>query len=287
MSVNTAASADHVPVAAVSGCRSVAVPIVSLVDAAALDDRVVRSDPLASMVETQCLYGERFDVQRSINDTCIGELLTDGYQGAVPASALAPATTPTHRVTVPQTVVTATPEVKSECVESLYYGSQVQVLSALQDGGSECIEIHGRRAFIPAHHIAPLHDTIADWVSDAELFSGCPYLWGGRSASGLDCSALVQLTLSRAGLFLPRNSSDQFRAVKAMLLPESRIRERQLKRGDLIFWAGHVGIMRDSEQLLHANAYHRSVQTEPLQSARQRIMQQGGGDITGWARPLQ
>ena len=295
---------------------------------------------VSSQLETQCLFGELFDVTHSDGDLSTGTLMTDGYHGVLPTAALSgvadqtgltaartmfqtttryepcnPLDTSvdshsaTHRVVVPQTIVTASPSVTSRAITSLFFGSCVTVLE--HDSGCARVTINGEYGFLPDQAIAARQDTVDDWVCVAEQFMGRPYLWGGRSAAGIDCSALVQLALSRAGVQLPRNSSDQYRALVAAdhrdpaelaarfgsagARPggqrqggqrQGGLRQGGLQRGDLVFWAGHIGIMQDPGQLLHANAHHRCVATEPVQEARRRIKEHGGGDITGWSRPL-
>ncbi len=236
-----------------------------------------------SRLETQCLYGERFRVSDHDGPECTGTLVTDGYEGVIPLESLQDAEAVTHRIIVPQTIVTATPSVKSEYRGILYYGSQVRVLQS----DSDCVSISfkGGQAFVPEQDVAPVDNTVTDWVADAESFLGRPYLWGGRSAAGIDCSALVQLTIARAGLQLPRNSSDQYRHLAARENMEAYGTHLPLQRGDLVFWVGHVGIMQDDGRLLHANAWHRRVHSEPLAQACERIERQGGGNMTGWARP--
>jgi len=124
--------------------------------------------------------------------------------------------------------------------------------------------------FIPSSHLVQLDHSQRDWVSAAETFLGVPYLWGGRTHSGLDCSALVQLAAQSAQLKLPRNTSQQQLEGAAVQHTE------QLQRGDLVFWKGHVGVMQAATQLLHANAHHMQVVSEPLRQAVERIAKTEG-----------
>ena len=129
---------------------------------------------------------------------------------------------------------------------------------------------------VPVAHIAPVS---ADFVSEAERFLGAPYLWGGRSARGIDCSALVQLALIATGRAAPRDLDMQAAMLGRALEPEAA-----LGRGDSVFWRGHVGIMLDPERVLHANAHHMAVVAEPLAAACVRIEAMGAGAITGRRR---
>lgn len=134
-----------------------------------------------------------------------------------------------------------------------------------------------------AAHLRPLREKVNDFTTVAEGFLGAPYLWGGKSSLGIDCSGLVQIALFEAGVTAPRDTDLQEGALGA----ELAIREglEQLRRGDLIFFRGHVGIMRDAHRLLHANAHHMLVASEPLAEVRDRIRQKRGGDITAIKRP--
>ena len=117
----------------------------------------------------------------------------------------------------------------------------------------------------------------ADFVDIAERFLGVPYLWGGRSSYGIDCSALVQIAMQTVGLQAPRDSDMQLAELGTPV-------KAPLQRGDLVFWKGHVGVMRDGETLLHANAHHMAVASEPLADAQARIAAKGDGDIIGIRR---
>jgi cell wall-associated NlpC family hydrolase len=122
-------------------------------------------------------------------------------------------------------------------------------------------------------HLAPLAALEADFVAVAERFLGAPYLWGGRSGLGLDCSGLVQVALLSCGAAAPRDTDMQ--EMLGAPVPDAEAM-RGLRRGDLVFWKGHVGIMRDADTLLHANAYHMAVASEPLAAAAARFAPRAG-----------
>ena len=132
--------------------------------------------------------------------------------------------------------------------------------------------------YVPAGHLAPLDRVETDFVAVAERFVGTPYLWGGKTSLGLDCSGLVQVALSACGIACPRDSDMQESALGALVTSLST-----LERGDLVFWKGHVAIVRDEQTFLHANAFHMAVAVEPISHALARI-RAAGNDVTSVRR---
>jgi cell wall-associated NlpC family hydrolase len=128
---------------------------------------------------------------------------------------------------------------------------------------------------VPARHLAVIGAVEPDFVAVAERFVGVPYLWGGKTSLGIDCSGLVQIALTAAGIACPRDSDMQERALGAAIAPDPA----GLRRGDLFFWKGHVAIVRDATTLLHANAHHMAVASEPIAEAVRRIAA-GGSPVT-------
>ena len=139
--------------------------------------------------------------------------------------------------------------------------------------GDFAVSADGLRLWL--RRLAEIGSREPDYVAVAERFLETPYLWGGRTSEGIDCSGLVQTGLDAAGIAAPRDSDMQEAA-----LGEPVAADKPLRRGDLVFWKGHVGVMRDALILLHANGWHMKVVSEPLVEARVRIAATGGGEVT-------
>jgi len=230
-------------------------------------------------IDTECLFGETVTVYETSDEGwCWGQLETDGYVGFLSAAALAPAdTVPSHRVCALRTFVYPQPSIKAPYQSLLSMGCLVTVKRVLGDFAELA-----SGGFIWVHHITVRHDYALDFVTVAETFLNAPYLWGGRTSLGLDCSALVQVSLAATGRAAARDSDMMERQLGIPLdLADGWPR---LRRGDLIFWKGHVGIMQDETTLLHANGYHMRVESESLQAATDRIRAAGAGSVTAVKR---
>jgi cell wall-associated NlpC family hydrolase len=175
----------------------------------------------------------------------------------------------THRVLAPRTFVYPARNMKTPPLSALPMNALVHVLDS--DGTFARL----REGYVWAHHLAPLDFAESDFVAVAERFLDAPYLWGGKTWQGLDCSGLIQIALQAAGIEAPRDTDMQASQLDAPLPLDA-----DLKRGDLVFWKGHVGVMRDSQMLLHANGHFMQVTSEPLIEARARIAANSFGEIT-------
>ncbi len=213
-------------------------------------------------LNTEALHGERAVVYEQTEEGWSwGQLARDGYVGWLPSNALAKETAKaTHRVRALRTFVFPRPNIKSPPIASLSFGCEFAMRG---EEANFFVEENG--GFLPKQHVAPLSFRESDAVEVAGRFLGTPYLWGGKTSAGLDCSGLVQLALQSIGLECPRDS-DMQQALGAPVISET-----ELRRGDLIFWKGHVGLYAGEGRLLHANAYHMAVAEEPLAEAITRI----------------
>jgi cell wall-associated NlpC family hydrolase len=224
--------------------------------------------------ERQLIWGEQVTVEEEKGGWAQITAAKDGYTGYLPSAALGATAQITHWVSALATHVYTQPNFKSHDLRSLSFGSPVQVLS-LGESFAETPD-----GFIPTPHLAPIETHQSDPVAVAELFLGTPYLWGGNSRLGIDCSGLVQTSLLACGIPCPGDSGPQERALGNYASPN----KSSYQRGDLLFWKGHVAFVLDSETLIHANAFHMAVAREPLQPAIDRILDQGDGPVTAHKR---
>jgi cell wall-associated NlpC family hydrolase len=226
---------------------------------------VYRGPDEASLRETEALHGETVRVFERTGGWAWVQLESDGYVGYVAETGIAAGVSPaTHRVAALGTYLYARPDIKSPVLARLPMNASLGIadigpqLSRTADG-----------AFIATRHIAPIGQHEPDYVAVAERYLGVPYLWGGRSSAGLDCSGLVQMALMAAGLACPRDTDMQQRELGGAIALD-RPPDR-LQRGDLMFWKGHVAIVTAPGQMLHANAHHMQVAAEPIAPALARI----------------
>ena len=217
-------------------------------------------------LDTQALFGEQVMLYEDHEGFGWVQLGRDGYVGYIAMAALAEGQIkPTHRVTVNRTFVYPGPDLKFSARDALPLGAAVRVLAT--NGGFAQI---GDAAFVFADHLLAREESQTDFVAVAERLLHAPYLWGGKTSLGIDCSGLVQISLDAAGIDAPRDTDLQEQALGSPLAVDADL--AGLRRGDLVFWRGHVGIMRNETMLLHANAHHMLVASEPLRIARDRIL---------------
>jgi cell wall-associated NlpC family hydrolase len=220
-------------------------------------------------LSTQVLKGDRVTIyDRNGEGWAWGQLNSDGYVGWLPDRMLttqfAP---PTHKVTALSTFAFPGPSIKLPPIGTLPFGAK---LAVRRDDGAFAVTHDGW--YVPQQHLGALDIYESDFVAVAERFAGTPYLWGGKSSLGIDCSGLVQVALNAAGIGCPRDSDMQEDALGRALPPTEA---RKPRRGDLIFWNGHVAIARDADSIVHANGHHMATVIESTRDALARITAAG------------
>ncbi|WP_414473269.1 C40 family peptidase [Microvirga sp. M2] len=229
-------------------------------------------------VDTQALFGETVTVYDEHEGWAWVQLHEDGYVGYLPSDVLRePGPAPTHKVAAIRTFVYPGPSLKLPYQDYLTLNARLAVVDTegdyarLADGG-----------WVHAPHLASLDATEPDCVGVAERFLHTPYLWGGKTSLGIDCSGLAQTVLAAAGIKAPRDSDMQERELGAAIEVTPDL--GGLARGDLVFWKGHVGLMMDATNFIHATGHSMTVMIEPLSVAEERIRRTSYGPISSIKR---
>ncbi|MDP9592199.1 UNVERIFIED_ORG: cell wall-associated NlpC family hydrolase [Shinella zoogloeoides] len=221
---------------------------------------------LAAGIDTEGLFGETVRVLDRADGWAWVKSDFDGYVGYVAETALdAGGGTATHRVAVPRTFAYTGADLRTPAAFALSIGSRLTVIGESETRGTRYLTLEGGQSVVAGHCLDIGATAGSDYVGVAARFLETPYLWGGRSGFGLDCSALVQLSMMMVGRAAPRDSDMQAAGLG------SPIDRADLQRGDLVFWKGHVAIMEDDKTILHANGHTMSVAREGLDAAIERI----------------
>lgn len=242
------------------------------------DSLAFRPEPRTDRsIDTEALCGEWVTVyEQTPEGWAWGQLDTDGYVGWFSSDGIGAVQPATHRVRALRTYRYPAPDLKFPPLGLLSLGAKVTVAGEAETRGLKYALLSDGSAVV-AKHLVPVDDVETDWVKVAEELVGTPYLWGGRTSLGLDCSALVQLAAEAGGMSLPRDS-DMQEAEAGEEIPHDDL--STLRRGDLLFWRGHVGIIAGPNDLLHANGHTMTVAHEPLDQAITRIAETEWGAIT-------
>lgn len=237
----------------------VALPVVDLREAPRVD-----SGP-----QTQLLLGDEVRVFEEADGWCWVQAVRDGYVGyASDFSIENPRGAPTHMVCVPRTFVYPGPDLRFPHTRALSLGSRIAITGEAETRGTRYSILESGEAII-ARHVRPVGEHADDYVAVAETLLHTPYLWGGASGFGIDCSGLVQLSMLMTGRNVLRDTDMQAATIGTIVEPDADY--GNLRRGDLVFWKGHVAILADDGTLIHANGHTMSVTFEPLRGAIERI----------------
>jgi hypothetical protein len=216
--------------------------------------------------DSELLFGDTFTVYDRVRGWAWGQSGLDGYVGWVDDDGLAVVfSQPDHHVTALMTPLLTKPDLKTPLWGLLPLNAKVTITS--QENGYACV---APGFYIYDKHLAPADTMASDWVAVAEQFLGAPYVWGGKTVAGVDCSGLIQTALQAAGKDAPRDTDMMEKALG------EAIRIEDVQRGDLVFWKAHMGVMVDETRLLHANAHHMLVAIESLTEAVARIEKVAG-----------
>ncbi|MEO0567340.1 MAG: NlpC/P60 family protein [Pseudomonadota bacterium] len=231
-------------------------------------------DPKAERLDRQLLYGDRFRVLQQSDGYSFGQAERGAYVGYLRSSDLTSWNEPNSKVDAKSTLGFREPDFKSANPMRIPMGASLHVTKHDERFAETDLGL-----YVPTPHLVRIDQFANDPIEIAQQFLGTPYLWGGNSDLGLDCSGLVQAACLACGIDCP-GDSDQQQAELGILLPQ----EAALQKADLLFWKGHVAWVSDSETILHANAHHMAVVYEPLTEAIERIEAQGDGPVTARKR---
>ena len=218
--------------------------------------------------ERQLAHGEAFRVIDRERGHAFGFAEKDGYCGWLPEAALGPPLAPTHWVASTGTHLYEGPKVQHRDLAALPMGARLAVLGT----SGAWAQVAG--GWVPMVHLLPMGQWLLDPAAVAEGFLGAPYLWGGNSRAGLDCSGLVQMAHLACGIPCPGDSDLQEK------LGAELTKEEAPRRGDLLFWSGHVAMALDGTRLIHANGHTMNVAVENIDDCIARIAISGGGPVT-------
>jgi cell wall-associated NlpC family hydrolase len=234
----------------------------------------LRREPSPDSIQTsEALYGEGVSVFETRGGWSWVQLHADSYVGWLRTDSLGQTVSePNHKVSVLRALVFSRPDIKSALVAALPFGSRVKATGEAADHNARYRTIEPAGA-VAAQHLVAIDAFEDDWVSVAERFMGVPYLWGGKTNLGIDCSGLIQMALQACGIQAPRDTDMQEAALGEALPMEKGV--PPMKRGDIVFWKGHAGLMQGEDTLLHANAHHMAVAAEPLRECVERLSRKG------------
>lgn len=224
--------------------------------------------------DRQVFLGDRGLLVERRDGWAFVQMTKDGYCGWLPLAALGADEEATHWVSAPASHLYPGPDLRLREKGMLSMTSRLRVLGET-DGWLETT-----RGFVPAKHVKPLGEWHKDPVAVAQTYLGVPYLWGGNGRAGLDCSGLMQLSLCACGIDCPGDSDMQMKM--GAPVPD----KKPMKRGDLIFWKGHVAMAMNADFIIHATAAYMAVAAEPLKTTLSRLSGAPNGAIIARRRVI-
>jgi hypothetical protein len=230
---------------------------------------------MCNEIETECLFGEKFSIIKKKNEWIYGELKTDNYLGWINQECLGNNNLTTHKVILKNTNIYKESSPKSIVLQKLSLGSLLNIIDIKKNWGEVIFFSQSRkvRGFVPLEHVSEITCINYKWIETCREMINTPYVWGGRTFEGIDCSALLQISMRKSGIDIPRNTSEQIRYMNSSN-NFSNIKVKGIKnfvKGTIIFWPGHVGVISKKNILLHANAFHMRVVEEPINTAIERL----------------
>jgi hypothetical protein len=246
------------------GATKFIAPVTKQIVSGSASMKSAPSDNASQVSEALC--GDIFEIYEEKDGYSWGQIVRNEYVGYIKSESLADKIiNPNRKIRALRTYGFSIPKVQGMVIANLSMNAQVFATEKKENGFVDC----GRHGWIYEKHLATLDEYYSDPAEVAQMFLHAPYYWGGVQSNGLDCSGLVETSFAACGIKLPRDAYMQEKCGQELAIKDDL---SGLKRNDLIFWKGHVGIMLDEVNFIHANGWHMCVAIEPLFEANERYL---------------